>query len=172
MPGSANTPEQGNRRMVRFLLINISLALFWYIFGAADFFVGFLVGALALSLYERDYGLRIWWTASLIIFMLWEIVLSNIKLTWWTIQPKPRFRPGIVAVPLTLNTDLEIILIVTFITLTPGMLSVDMRRTEEGEVTLFIHCFIIPVRGPDLLRQEIKDTFERRLALVTRGGRP
>lgn len=160
-----------NERMFTLLLINSFLSIFWYIFlpvfGTADLFVGFVVGTLALSIYERGYGLRIWWLISFLLFVLWELVLSNAKLAWWILQPKLDFRPGIVAVPLTLDTDFEILVLVTMITLTPGTVSVDLRE-DDGRYVVYIHSFF--VGEPDAFRQEIKETFERRLSLVTRGG--
>ncbi|MCW5876170.1 MAG: Na+/H+ antiporter subunit E [Anaerolineales bacterium] len=161
-----------NERMLTLLLINSFLSIFWYIFlpiyGTADLFVGFVVGALALSIYERGYGRRIWWLLSFFGFVVWEIVLSNAKLAWWILHPELEFKPGVVAVPLTLDSDFEIIVLVTIITLTPGTVSIDLRQDEKGRNVVYIHGFF--VEDPDAFRHEIRETFERRLALVTRGG--
>jgi multicomponent Na+:H+ antiporter subunit E len=164
--------QQQNQRVIALLLVNISLAILWYIFlpvfGAPDYLVGFVVGASALTIYERAYGQRIWWLLSFIGFVLWEIVVSNAKLAWWILQPKLRVHSGIIAVPLSVDTDLEIIVLATVITLTPGTVSIDLSRDDNGQNILYVHGFA--VEDPDRFRHEIKEMFERRLSLVTRGG--
>lgn len=161
-----------NEQMITLLIVNVGLAIFWYVFfpvyGAADLFIGFAIGTFALSVYHRSYGKRIWWLISYLLFVAWEIVLSTAKLTWWIFHPKLDFHPGIVAVPLTLDTDFEITVLVTMITLTPGTASIDLRKDKKGRYVVYIHSFF--VKDPDSFRHEIKDNFERRLALVTRGG--
>ncbi|RIK38063.1 MAG: cation transporter [Chloroflexi bacterium] len=164
--------QRENQRVIALLLVNISLAILWYIFlpvfGAPDYLVGFSVGALALTVYERAYGQRIWWLLSFIGFVLWEIVVSNAKLAWWILQPRPQFSPGIVAVPLSIDTDLEIIILATVITLTPGTVSIDLSQDDHGQNILYVHSFV--VKDPDHFRHEVREMFERRLSLVTRGG--
>ncbi|MBX3045574.1 MAG: Na+/H+ antiporter subunit E [Anaerolineales bacterium] len=161
-----------NQEVIGLLLVNISLAIFWYIFfpvyGTADLFIGFVLGLVALSIYYRTYRQRAWWLISFLLFVAWEIVLSNAKLTWWILHPKLEFKPGIVAVPLTLDTDFEITVLVTMITLTPGTVSIDLRPDKSGRNVVYIHSFF--VEDADAFRYEIKDMFERRLSLVTRGG--
>lgn len=164
--------QRENQRVIALLLVNISLAILWYIFlpvfGAPDYLVGFTVGTLALTVYERAYGHRIWWLLSFIGFVLWEIVVSNAKLAWWILQPRPQFSPGIVAVPLSIDTDLEIIVLATVITLTPGTVSIDLTQGDNGQNILYVHSFV--VKDPEQFRAEIREMFERRLSLVTRGG--
>ncbi|HRN50297.1 MAG TPA: Na+/H+ antiporter subunit E [Anaerolineales bacterium] len=161
-----------NEQIVTLLIVNVGLAIFWYVFfplyGTADLFIGFVIGTLALSVFHRGYGKRIWWLLSFLLFMVWEIVLSNAKLTRWILSPRLEFHPGIVAVPLTLDTDFEITVLVTMITLTPGTTSIDLRKDHKGRYVVCIHSFF--VKDADSFRHEIKDMFERRLALVTRGG--
>ncbi|MCW5877780.1 MAG: Na+/H+ antiporter subunit E [Anaerolineales bacterium] len=164
--------KQENLQIIALLLVNACLAVFWYIFlpiyGVEDLAIGFAVGALALSIYERGYGRRIGYLISFLLFMAWEIVLSNAKLAWWILHPELEFKPGIVAVPLTLDSNFEIIVLVTMITLTPGTVSIDLRQDAEGGHVVYIHGFF--VEDPDEFRHEIRETFERRLALVTRGS--
>jgi multicomponent Na+:H+ antiporter subunit E len=164
--------QQQNQRVIALLLVNISLAILWYIFlpvfGAPDYLVGFIAGAFTLTIYERAYGQRIWWLLSFFGFVLWEIVVSNAKLAWWILQPQLRVQSGIIAVPLSVDTDLEIIVLATVITLTPGTVSIDLSRNDNGQNILYVHGFA--VEDPDRFRHEIKEMFERRLSLVTRGG--
>ena len=68
------------------------------------------------------------------------------------------FRPAIIALPLEVQKEGEIMLLANLISLTPGTLSVDVSTDRS---TLYIHA--MDVDDPDALRQEIRDGFERRI---------
>lgn len=163
--------RRDNGRILFLLLVNISLATLWHIFlpawGAPDYVIGLLVGALALTIYERAYGQRIFWLVLFILVVMREIIVSTGKLIWLIVQPQPRLDPGIVALPLRARTDLEIIALATVITLTPGTLSMDLDRNGDGQSTLYVHSVVVD--NPDTMRRSIQSTLERRLLLVTRG---
>ena len=57
------------------------------------------------------------------------------------LRPKIELQPGIIALPLTVDTDFEITMLANLITLTPGTLSVDV---SEDRKTLFIHYVDVP----------------------------
>lgn len=160
-----------NQRFLFLLLVNVALAALWPIFlpaqGAIDYLYGLVVGALALSVYERRYGRRILWFWGFVFFVLWEMIVSNVKLVWLIMQRQPRLAPGIVAIPLRVTTGLEITILASVITLTPGTLSIDLGQNDEGDPVLYVHT--IQLIDPDAFRREIQDNFERRLLLVTRG---
>ena len=71
--------------------------------------------------------------------------------------------PGIVAVPLELASDLEITVLATLITLTPGTLSLHLA---EDRRTLYVHAMYID--DPAALVHGIKDGYERRVREVFR----
>ena len=99
--------------------------------------------------------------------MIREIIWSTAKLAWLIVQPHPRLDPGIVALPLQARSDFEIIVLATVITLTPGTLSMDLARDEDGQSTLYVHSVVVD--NPEAVRRSIQTTLERRLLLVTRG---
>ena len=99
----------------------------------------------------------------LLFFFLGELVLSSVRVAWDVLSPNPRFRPGIVGVPLDAKTDEEITLLACLVTLTPGTLSLDV---SEDRKTLYIHA--MRVEDPDTFRKEIKDGFERRVLELLR----
>jgi multicomponent Na+:H+ antiporter subunit E len=168
---AVGTRPEDNLQILILLAVNIGLGLVWLIFlpvwGVADYFIGFLVGALALAVYERAYGWRIWWFVTFLLFVVWEILVSNLKLAWLILQPRPWINAGIVGVPLTLDNDIEIIVLASVLTLTPGTLSLELGRDEHGQRILYVHSIVVD--DPEAFRREIKATFEQRLALVTRG---
>jgi multicomponent Na+:H+ antiporter subunit E len=70
-------------------------------------------------------------------------------------------RPGIVAIPLDLESDLEILVLTSLITLTPGTLSLDI---SEDRKTLYIHAMFIENR--EQIQKLVKEGFERRVREV------
>lgn len=157
-------------------LINLLIALIWVAFlessNFLDFLVGVFFGAVVLGLLEPTYLRRILRLISFVVYVLWSILESNFMLAWTIIQPGKRLQqrldPGIVSVPLTVETDIEIIVLATVLTLTPGTLSVNRGVDGSGQQVLFVHS--LQVNDPDEFRQQIKTKFERRLLDVTRAG--
>jgi multicomponent Na+:H+ antiporter subunit E len=181
-PSSAEIPAQAyqvirtksqtsNQQLLILLLVNLGLAVIWHVFmqawGAADYLIGFAIGALVLSVYEREYGRRLKALLSFFVYVSWQIILSNINVAWVIVQPNPNIRPAIVGVPLTVTNNLEIIVLATVITLTPGTVSIDLAYDDEGKRVLYVHSFVVD--DPDAFRSSIKETFEHRLLLITRG---
>ncbi|MCB0050360.1 MAG: Na+/H+ antiporter subunit E, partial [Caldilinea sp.] len=63
---------------------------------------------------------------------------------------------------------LEISLLATSITLTPGTLSVDTGWNAHGEHVLYVHNLVMG--NAEDVRRSIKQDFERRILRITRGG--
>lgn len=91
----------------------------------------------------------------------YELLLSAIKVSIQVMSPQLHLRPGIVAVPLDLASDVEITLLANLITLTPGTLSVDV--SDDGKL-LYVHA--LDVADRDQLVAEIKSGFETRVREV------
>lgn len=96
-------------------------------------------------------------------FFLWQLLLSNLRVAYDVITPRLYMQPGIVAVPLDAETDQEITLLASLITLTPGTLSLDV---SEDRRTLYVHAMFVD--SPDRVRDSIKNGFERRLLELIR----
>ena len=163
------TPQQN--LYVLLFLVNIVAAFIWQqifpLFGLADYLIGFGVGFLAIWLANRAYGRRAYDLLYFIGYVLWAIVVSNLSLAKLVLQPRLRLDPGIIAVPLTVSTGLEIMILATVITLTPGTISVDLGQNEQREQVLYVHN--LTVDDPEAFRRSVKETFERLLLRVTRG---
>jgi multicomponent Na+:H+ antiporter subunit E len=74
-------------------------------------------------------------------------------------------RPGVVAIPLDVQTDAEITLLANLITLTPGTLSLDVSTDRR---VLYIHVMYIDNDDVEAVRRKIKEGFERRVLEVLR----
>lgn len=153
-------------------LSNILLALAWMAltgtYTAGGFFTGVVVGFLVLWIARRGRGTsgylaRVRAVAGFILFFVRELVLANIRVAHDILTPRHHMTPGIVAVPLDVEIDLEITVLATIITLTPGTLSL---HVADDRRTLYVHAMYID--DPAELVRGIKEGFERRVREVFR----
>ena len=152
------------------LLLNILIGIVWYslqpAFSPGSFILGFGVGFVLLAFLYRPYGRRTFAALSFIVFLLVAIVKSSFAVAAIILQPKLNLDQGIVAIPLTADSDFEIATLATAITLTPGTLSVDVGHAADGQRVLYVHNLV--VGDPDAMRREIKEEFEQRILRFTR----
>ncbi|MGI6207462.1 MAG: Na+/H+ antiporter subunit E [Anaerolineae bacterium] len=153
-------------------VINILLALVWVAltqsFTAGNFVLGYTVGFLALLALtpeprEARYFATLRRAVLFLAFYLAEMVVSNIRVTQVVLQPKPRIRPAVVAVPLDAKSDAEITLLANLITFTPGSLSLDVSSDRK---VLYVHGMDVPDR--DAFVHYVKDGLERRVIELMR----
>ncbi len=165
-----NPPTPQNLYLLLFL-VNLLIAFLWAgvvpLFGLADYLIGFAIGFIAIAIYRRTYVQRTYDLLYFLGFVLWQIVLSNLILAKVILQPRPNINPGIVAIPLTASSPLEIMTLASVITLTPGTISVDLGQNDQGERLLYVH--ILTTDDPATFQREVKETFERLLLRFTRG---
>lgn len=167
------SPHQHNLYLVLYL-INVIISFIWQLivplFGYVDYVIGFAVGFGLISVIHRPYAYRAYRIFYFTCYVLWQIVLSNLSIAKLVLQPKPNLDPGIIAVPLTVSTGLEIMILASVITLTPGTISVDLGKTESGQQVLYVHN--LRVGDPDAFRKSVHNGFERLLLQATRGTAP
>jgi multicomponent Na+:H+ antiporter subunit E len=159
-------------RMSNFLLVHLLIATFAPSFftlydGAWDHLLTFVVATLPLTLLDRRYAFYLFWSLRFLLYLVKEIVVSNLVMAWLIIQPKPKLDPGIIAVPLTVTTGLEITVLSLAIAATPGTLIVELGREASGRV-LYVHT--LNVGDPDNFRATIKGGFERMILAISRGA--
>ena len=146
--------------------LNILLAFAWQALTASfslfGLISGFLIGYGALWLaqplfgQESPYFRRIYRVVRLVLFFLYELVVSSIRVTWDILRPQGQSNPEIVAMPLDVESDLEILLVTSLISLTPGTLSLDVSPDRK---TLFVHAMFAD--DPEALVAELKHGMER-----------
>jgi multicomponent Na+:H+ antiporter subunit E len=151
---------------------NVFLAFLWVIlmqaFSLFDLLVGFVIGMLILALVEPEYSARGGRIPFFIIYVLWEVLVSSLIVAGYILRPNPNLRQGIVAVPLDVTTPLEIAILASIITLTPGTLSMDIGLDKEsGEQVLFVHALMLD--SPEELIEKIKGGFERQILQISQG---
>jgi len=148
-------------------LLNILLALSWMAltgqFSPVNFLEGFVLGYLMLWLVQRTLGRSTYFSKvrqvlGFVAFFAVELLLANLRVAYSVLVPHKSLRPGVVAVPLDVETDMEITLLVNLITLTPGTLSLDVSADRK---VLYVHTLYVD--DVDEFRCKIKQGFERRV---------
>lgn len=98
-----------------------------------------------------------------VFFFLWELFKANLQVAYEVVTPKFRMTPGIVKVPLTIQSNLGITFLANMISLTPGTLSLDVSNDKK---VLYVHSMYITDREEFI--SGIKNGFEKRILEILR----
>lgn len=145
--------------------ITLLLALIWVgltgEFSLVNLVIGLGLGLIAMRFAvparraERRLALS-WALVRFPFVVIRELMLSNVRVAHAVLfTPLDRFTPGIIAVPLELESDAEITALSNLVTLTPGTLALDV---SDDRRTLFVH--VLDLSNPDEALASIK-AFER-----------
>ena len=153
------------------LLGSILLALAWAAlegeFSLANLVIGYVLGYAVLVALGRGgvlsprFGSKMRYFFGLAGFFLQEIVLANVRVARDVMRPEHVIRPAVVAVPLDVTTDAEIMFLSALINITPGSVTIDL---SDDRRTLYVH--VMHMKSADDTRREIKQGFERRIKLL------
>lgn len=136
-------------------------ALLWGDFGLANLLAGLAIAAFVV-LVARPTGVRgIQLTSfhplSALVFIgyfLVQLVKSSLEVAWEVITPRPRRRRAIISVPMHVETDGLVTLVGNAITLTPGTLTIDVRRPNADDPpVLYVHA--LHFSDVDELRRQV-----------------
>lgn len=120
---------------------------------------------LTSPFYHRSYFQKLPKAISFILFFLKELVVANLKVAYDILTPNYRMKPTVIALPLSVTTDMEITLLAGIITLTPGSLSVDVSADKK---VLYVHTLYVTNNDIERTKYDLKHGFERRLMQLTR----
>jgi multicomponent Na+:H+ antiporter subunit E len=134
-------------------------------FSAAFFFlVVFWMLWATTWFYNRVYFRKMPKVITFAAFFLKELFVANIKIAYDILTPRYYMRPTVIALPLAVKSDLEITLLASMITLTPGTLSLDV---SDNRKILYVHALYVKGNDIERLKYNIKYGFERRLMEIT-----
>ena len=119
--------------------------------------LGLPVGGVVPRTYHDKSGAVL----SLVVFLIREFLVANVKMAADVMRPVRSLQPGIVRVPLDARTDFEILALTTLINLTPGTLAVDI---SDCSTALYVH--VMHVTTPEEAVRDIKSEFEQRVLRV------
>ena len=153
-------------------LANLLLTFLWIAvtgnFAPANVLFGFFLSFFLLWLISRrgrrsTYFRLVPKVISFFFFFLYELTKANLQVAWEIITPNFNMTPGIVALPLDVQSDFEITLLANLITLTPGTLSLDV---SEDRKILYVHSMYIG-NDKEAFIKSIKNGFEKRIIEIT-----
>lgn len=104
------------------------------------------------------YFQKVLLTLSFLLYFIKDVLHSNLRVAREVLSIRRTSHAGIVAVPLSVKTNFEILLLVSLITLTPGTLGVDISGDRK---ILYVHSMFVTTA--DQVRESIKNGFERRV---------
>ena len=155
--------------------VNVLLAFAWAIINGTpeprEIAVGFVVGFLILwvvspSEVRSQYHGRLLRMFPFALWYLGDLVQCNLRVARDVLTPVLRNRPGIVAVPLDCETDMEITMVMNLVSLTPGTLSLSLSQDRK---TLFVHFMDVDPEQIDEVVRDLKDGIEHRALWMLRG---
>ncbi len=129
----------------------------------AMFFGIAILGWLASFFYARKAFFQVIYLVELSFFFLWELTKASLAVAFEVVRPDHNMKPGIIAVPLDTQSDLQITIFSSLVTLTPGTLSLDVSADKSH---LFVHAMYIEKGDSSILAKELKDGFERRVIRI------
>ena len=154
------------------LLANILLATIWVLATGTitqeNFVFGFLISFAILWIITPDRNLNDYFTIvpkllSFTIFLLYQIIKSNIQTLIESLYPKSKLSPAILKVPLTVETDGEITFFSHVLNITPGTLVIDVSDDKKALYVHVVHC-----EDKEAYIKQLKEVFEKRVLELTR----
>lgn len=154
------------------ILLHFSLAFIWMFlnndWSLSSFVIGFLIGLGLLYMFRGFfrsgfYFRKVVAVVYLAALFMKEMILSTVSVLKLLLRPKLDFQPGIFALPTVLKSDLEISLLASLITLTPGTVTIDVSGDKR---ILYIHAMDLPDVEEAIV--QIQNTFEKAIMEVTR----
>jgi multicomponent Na+:H+ antiporter subunit E len=152
------------------LLGSILLALAWAALQGEvtliNLVVGYAVGYAILALLGKGgvmpatLASRTVRALGLGAFFGWELVRANFRVAADVLRGS-RIKPAVVAIPLDVTSDGEILLLSMLINITPGSVTIDL---SDDRHTLYVH--VMHMNTAAQTRREIKNGFERRVRLL------
>ncbi|MFP4469354.1 MAG: Na+/H+ antiporter subunit E [Bacteroidales bacterium] len=105
---------------------------------------------------------KIWIVFRFVIKYLYDLARASLIIAWDILTPGLNIHPGVVAIPMKVSTDQEILTLVNLISMTPGSLSVDISKDRKF---IFVHGMYM--HDVEKFKDEIKD-LERRVMEIYR----
>jgi multicomponent K+:H+ antiporter subunit E len=96
--------------------------------------------------------------ARLIVVVLYDIIIANLRMVVLILGPRSRLRPQFVVVPVTARQPFAITLFASIISLTPGTVSANLSGDRRS---LLVHDLNVEDAGTAI--QRMKDRYERPL---------
>ena len=114
---------------------------------------------------DRRYVRKLPQLLEFIGFILKELMVSSLRVAHDVLTPASKLNSAIIAVPLDVDSDREIMTLAVLVTLTPGTLSL---KVSEDRRTLYVHEMSVADGDVERARRSIKEGYERRVLRLSR----
>jgi multicomponent Na+:H+ antiporter subunit E len=131
-------------------------AALWGSVSAGVLISGLLVAMSLLVLFPQAApgsfrGFRLLGIVRFAAYFFYKLVQANLLVAWMAITPRSRIEQGIVRVPIRSSSDGVVTLLSNAISLTPGTLTVEVRRDPT---VLYIH--VLHLRDVEEVREDVR----------------
>lgn len=145
------------RRLVLAAALAVIWAALWEDARPTTWVVGFVVGLGVVAAFPSGRGggahrVRPLAALRLLVTFSWKLVEASAIVSWAVLNPRSRIVEGVVAVPLRGASDGLTTLVANAISLTPGTLTLEVRRDPT---VLYVH--VLHLREPDAVRREVAE---------------
>jgi multicomponent Na+:H+ antiporter subunit E len=113
-----------------------------------------------MRLWIRVLG-RPWRLAPFLAMYVWDLICANATVAWEIVTPTHYLRPGIVACPTVVETEIELMSLANLISFTPGTLTLEV---SEDRSTVYVHA--LHIASPGEVRTRVRRLEERLLWLL------
>ena len=158
------------RRLLPAPALSLIVVAFWLLmsdsFTLGQLLLGMLLGVvvpLFAARLDREFA-RIGTLRPLprlLCVMLWDILVSNLRVAMQVLGPERKLRPGFIWVPLDLTNIHGISALTSVITLTPGTVTAELSKDRRY---LLVHC--LDIDDPQHMVDDIKRRYEAPLRKV------
>ncbi len=157
---------------MKLFIINILLMFVWVLITAHFDIINFIVGfafsyvAIWVSLGQRaksKYFKKLPALIAFFFYFLWEFLKANFYVFYDIVTLKHHMNPAIIAVPLTVETEMEITIFANLITLTPGTLSMDVSNDKK---VIYVHTMYL--KDKEHFISELKNGLEAKILYLMR----
>ena len=142
-------------RALRIVWLAVIWVALWSDVSVANVLTGLLVAGVIVALFDTWHRghviVRPIAAAKFAVFFLYQLAVSSLIVARTVLTPRERIRTAIVAVPLQGCSDAVVTLIADAITLTPGTLTLEVRRDP---LRLYVHA--LDVRDVTVLQRDVR----------------
>lgn len=138
----------------------------WGEASAANVLGGVLVAAVLLRLFppegtHGDVVVRLLPALRFAGRFVVDLLRATTDVAWDVVTPRSQGDPGVVAVSLPRTGDAVLALVADAVTLTPGTLTLEVERRDEGAV-IFVH--VLHLGDPEAVRRDVRSVHGRAVA--------
>lgn len=143
-------------RLALIAWLTVMWVVLWREVSPANVLSGLAIGIVVIFVFpphrisDTRYTVRPLRLLLFIGYFFWQVLVSNVVVAREILTPRDRVQAGIVAVPLAASSNLVVMVVANAISLTPGTLTLEVRRDPP---TLYVH--VLHLNDIDKVRETI-----------------